>query len=293
MRRRGSGDRSGDDRHDPGTDRGVEDQVYGRTAADVARSVRPRAASRWAGAISRTGLPTGFRNCTSAGPRFGPGASSMPWSISSSPRPPAGATPGARSPVPGWCADGRAPSTWSPCASTTSSITAGRTSHCRRSPGRSPERGGMAGRSLASGGPGRPDEHAAAQGSLRDLLPQELPKRDWTKRSTRWTRSARPAFPTSRASVKRAGSRVDDRYDDPGFSGGTLDRPALRRLLRDIEAGKVDTVVCYQIDRLSRSLADFVRLVDVFERHGTTSRQRHPAVHTRRRMGTVDPDMSC
>jgi site-specific DNA recombinase len=63
---------------------------------------------------------------------------------------------------------------------------------------------------------------------------------------------------------------LDDTYDDPGFSGGTLDRPALRRLLRDIEAAKVDTVVCYKIDRLSRSLADFVRLVDVFERHGTT-----------------------
>jgi DNA invertase Pin-like site-specific DNA recombinase len=63
---------------------------------------------------------------------------------------------------------------------------------------------------------------------------------------------------------------LDDRYDDGGFSGGTLDRPALRRLLRDIEVGKVDTVVCYKIDRLSRSLADFVRLVDVFERHGTT-----------------------
>jgi site-specific DNA recombinase len=63
---------------------------------------------------------------------------------------------------------------------------------------------------------------------------------------------------------------VDTMYNDPGFSGGTLDRPALQRLLRDIEAGKVDTVVCYKIDRLSRSLADFVRLVEVLERHGTT-----------------------
>jgi DNA invertase Pin-like site-specific DNA recombinase len=58
---------------------------------------------------------------------------------------------------------------------------------------------------------------------------------------------------------------VDDRYDDGGFSGGTLDRPALRRLIGDIEAGKVDTVVCYKIDRLSRSLGDFVRLVETFE----------------------------
>jgi site-specific DNA recombinase len=63
---------------------------------------------------------------------------------------------------------------------------------------------------------------------------------------------------------------LDTMYDDPGFSGGTLDRPALQRLLRDVETGKVDTVVCYKIDRLSRSLADFVRLVEVLERHGTT-----------------------
>ena len=41
---------------------------------------------------------------------------------------------------------------------------------------------------------------------------------------------------------------VDDSYDDGGFSGGTLERPALRRLLRDIEAGKIDAVVCYRID---------------------------------------------
>src|SRR5918994_5658511 len=56
---------------------------------------------------------------------------------------------------------------------------------------------------------------------------------------------------------------IDDHFDDGGFSGGNLDRPALQRLLRDIEAGKIDTVVCYKIDRLSRSLADFVRLVEV------------------------------
>ena len=51
-----------------------------------------------------------------------------------------------------------------------------------------------------------------------------------------------------------------------GFSGGTLERPALQRLVRDIEAEKIDAVVCYRIDRLTRSLADFTRLIDVFER---------------------------
>jgi site-specific DNA recombinase len=58
---------------------------------------------------------------------------------------------------------------------------------------------------------------------------------------------------------------LDDQYDDPGCSGGTLERPALRRLLRDVEAGKIDAVICYRIDRLTRALTDFSRLVDVFE----------------------------
>jgi DNA invertase Pin-like site-specific DNA recombinase len=63
---------------------------------------------------------------------------------------------------------------------------------------------------------------------------------------------------------------VGDRYDDGGFSGGTLDRPALARLLADIEAGTVDVIVVYKIDRLSRSLMDFARLVEVFDRHDVT-----------------------
>jgi DNA invertase Pin-like site-specific DNA recombinase len=53
---------------------------------------------------------------------------------------------------------------------------------------------------------------------------------------------------------------VPDRYDDGGFSGGTLERPALQRLLADVERGLVDVVVVYKIDRLSRSLTDFAKL---------------------------------
>ncbi|WMS41835.1 recombinase family protein [Acuticoccus sp. MNP-M23] len=63
---------------------------------------------------------------------------------------------------------------------------------------------------------------------------------------------------------------VRDRYDDGGISGGTLERSGLKRLLDDIEDGLVDVVVVYKIDRLSRSLTDFAKLVDVFERHGVT-----------------------
>ena len=63
---------------------------------------------------------------------------------------------------------------------------------------------------------------------------------------------------------------VPTRYDDGGFSGGTLERPALQRLLADIEAGLVDVVVVYKIDRLSRSLMDFSKLVEVFDRNDVT-----------------------
>ncbi len=63
---------------------------------------------------------------------------------------------------------------------------------------------------------------------------------------------------------------VPDDYDDGGFSGGTLERPALKRLLADIELGRVDVIVVYKIDRLSRSLMDFARLVEVFDRKSVT-----------------------
>ncbi|MCT8329359.1 recombinase family protein [Albidovulum sediminis] len=63
---------------------------------------------------------------------------------------------------------------------------------------------------------------------------------------------------------------VRDQYDDGGISGGTLERPALRRLLQDIEDGLIDVVVVYKIDRLSRSLMDFSKLVEVFDRNGVT-----------------------
>jgi DNA invertase Pin-like site-specific DNA recombinase len=61
-----------------------------------------------------------------------------------------------------------------------------------------------------------------------------------------------------------------DRYDDGGISGATLERPALKRLMADIEAGRVDIVVVYKIDRLSRALMDFAKLVEVFDRNNVT-----------------------
>lgn len=61
--------------------------------------------------------------------------------------------------------------------------------------------------------------------------------------------------------------RVAQLYDDGGYSGGTLERPPLRRLIADVEEGQIDVIVIYKIDRLTRSLLDFVRLIEVLERY--------------------------
>jgi DNA invertase Pin-like site-specific DNA recombinase len=61
-----------------------------------------------------------------------------------------------------------------------------------------------------------------------------------------------------------------ERYDDGGFSGGSLERPALKRLLADVAAGKVDVIVIYKIDRLTRALSDFARIVDVLDQAGAS-----------------------
>src|SRR5216117_330802 len=58
------------------------------------------------------------------------------------------------------------------------------------------------------------------------------------------------------------------RYDDGGFSGGNIERPALQRLLADIQGGRIDIIVVYKVDRLTRSLADFARLVEIFDAQG-------------------------
>lgn len=63
---------------------------------------------------------------------------------------------------------------------------------------------------------------------------------------------------------------LPEHYDDGGFTGGNLARPALRRLLNDIEAGRVDCVVVYKVDRLSRSLLDFTRIMEVFDRQNVS-----------------------
>lgn len=80
---------------------------------------------------------------------------------------------------------------------------------------------------------------------------------------------------------------VSDRYDDGGFSGGSLERPALKRLLTAVQAGKIDVIVVYKIDRLSRSMLDFLNLVELFERHGVTFVSVTQSFNTKDAMGRM------
>jgi len=77
------------------------------------------------------------------------------------------------------------------------------------------------------------------------------------------------------------------RYDDGGYTGANMDRPALRRLLLDIEAGKVDCVVVYKVDRLSRSLLDFSRIMETFERRDVSFVSVTQAFNTASSMGRL------
>lgn len=84
---------------------------------------------------------------------------------------------------------------------------------------------------------------------------------------------------------------VADHYDDGGFSGGTLERPALKPLLADIQAGKIDCVVVYKIDRLTRALMDFSNLVDLFEKHSVTFVSVTQSFNTTTSMGRLTLNM--
>jgi DNA invertase Pin-like site-specific DNA recombinase len=66
---------------------------------------------------------------------------------------------------------------------------------------------------------------------------------------------------------------ASERYDDPVYSGGSLERPALQQLLTDIDAGRINVIVVYKIDRSTRSLADFGKLVEIFDKKGVPSWQ--------------------
>ncbi|PCJ61599.1 MAG: recombinase family protein [Rhodospirillaceae bacterium] len=94
------------------------------------------------------------------------------------------------------------------------------------------------------------------------------------------------------ASQKHEGwTCLPEMYDDGGISGATMERPALKRLLADIETGKVDTVVVYKVDRLTRSLSDFAKIVEVFDTHGVSFVSVTQAFNTTTSMGRLTLNM--
>jgi predicted site-specific integrase-resolvase len=88
---------------------------------------------------------------------------------------------------------------------------------------------------------------------------------------------------------------VRERYDDGGISGGTLERPGLQRLLADIAAEHIDIVVVYKVDRLTRSLLDFAKLVEAFDKAGTSFVSITQSFNTTTSMGrlTLNMLLSC
>jgi DNA invertase Pin-like site-specific DNA recombinase len=83
---------------------------------------------------------------------------------------------------------------------------------------------------------------------------------------------------------------IETHYDDGGWSGGNVDRPALKALLADIELGKIDIVVVYKVDRLTRSLADFAKLIEIFDRKGVSFVSVTQQFNTTSSMGRLDKD---
>ncbi|KIN76963.1 recombinase family protein [Sulfitobacter mediterraneus] len=82
-------------------------------------------------------------------------------------------------------------------------------------------------------------------------------------------------------------AELSDRYDDGGFSGGSMDRPGLTQLLKDVEAGRVDVIVVYKVDRLTRSLVDFAKMVDLFDGAGVSFVSVTQAFNTTSSMGRL------
>src|SRR5208282_3304324 len=83
---------------------------------------------------------------------------------------------------------------------------------------------------------------------------------------------------------------IRSRYDDGGYSGGSTDRPALQRLLSDVKAGRIDVIVVYKVDRLTRSLADFAKLVELFDGHGVSFVSVTQQFNTTTLYGATDPE---
>ena len=82
-------------------------------------------------------------------------------------------------------------------------------------------------------------------------------------------------------------AELNDRYDDGGFSGGSMERPGLKALLDDVRDGRIDVIVVYKVDRLTRSLADFAKMVEVFDGEGVSFVSVTQAFNTTSSMGRL------
>ena len=151
----------------------------------------------------------------------------------------------------------------------------------RRSPGRDKPSVGLAAGRGALDGRSRSDIHKLRCAVYTRKSSEEGLDMDFNSLDAQWE-SCEAYIASQRA---EGWVLVPDRYDDGGFSGGTLERPALKRLLDDVRAGKIDVIVVYKIDRLSRSMLDFLNLVELFERHSTTFVSVTQSFNTKDAMG--------
>src|ERR1700686_2541511 len=161
------------------------------------------------------------------------------------------------------------------------------TSRCARPDRRSAGRDGVEGRKSASN-----DDLPSAKRKLRCAVYTRKSTEEGLDMEFNSLDAQREACEAYTVSQRAEGwLPVRDRYDDGGVSGGTLERPALKRLLADVEAGKLDVVLVYKIDRLSRSMLDFLKLVETFESHGVTFVSITQAFNTTSSMGRLSLNM--
>ena len=156
---------------------------------------------------------------------------------------------------------------------------------------------GDAGRSSGCApGKQRSASKPAGQAMRESAKPQELRCAIYTRKSSEEgleqdfnsLHAQREACQAYIKSQKHEGWRpLSAHYDDGGYSGGTMDRPALRRLLADIQAKRIDIVVVYKVDRLTRSLADFAKIVEVFDASGVSFVSVTQAFNTTTSMGRL------
>src|SRR6202045_2576481 len=184
-------------------------------------------------------------------------------------------------PAPGWRANGPGGCTPSSCSKTASTTTVSAIPRLARSPPGSPARIGPARASSASNGPrpGRPRRRPAMNEASKIRRARALRCAVYTRKSSE--EGLEQAFNSLHAQREACEAYIQSQrhegwtclpqaYDDGGLSGATIARPALQQLLADIQQGRVDIVVCYKVDRLTRSLAAFAKIVEIFDAKGVS-----------------------